>query len=67
MYLKALISLASRSPCSLVTGACLFCRLIERRGKIERKGPWTQRGRQAGISRLRQSARQRETPPPPPP
>ena len=37
MYLKALISLASRSPCSFVTGACLFCRLIERRGKIERK------------------------------
>ena len=44
MYLKALISLASRSPCSLVTGACLFCRLIERRGKIERKEPGTQRG-----------------------
>ena len=42
MYLKALISLASRSPCSFVTGACLFCRWIERGRKIERK-----EGRQA--------------------
>ena len=44
MYLKALISLASRSPCSFVTGACLFCRLIERRGKIERKEGGGHRG-----------------------
>ena len=47
MYLKALISLASRSPCSFVTGACLFCRWIERGRKIERK---------EGIPRLRRGS-----------
>ena len=56
MYLKALISLASRSPCSLVTGACLFCRLIERRGKIERKeGGHRGGGRLAGSGRRAQA------------